>query len=929
MVTTAPFGDCELALLQQAGRIQSYGALIAVDANTHLIEYCSTNVGQLLGHEPRQLLGRTGAQRLGTAWPALLRLASEENHFKLGQFSGAQPLTAIGHRRGAYLLLEFEPAAETGAPWWTHETRVSFLDQLAAGESIAQWQDCLLRWVHERSGFDRVMLYRFLPEWHGVVAAERCSPGMQRVLGLRFPASDIPPNARELYTQNWERLISDVDAPAASVIAFHPEAPPLDLTHATLRAVHPVHIQYLKNMAVRASFSLSLVVNGKLWGLIACHHRTPRMMNIEDRLSLEEIAKLASLHLRNLLGRMERDSRSVMRSQLSRLQGAMVATGQDAKLGLSHGVGVIRESFDASGAWLSFEGEDIIDGAAPDALSLEPLREWLRALPREEVSQYHTLPQVLESDPALAAKASGLMLLPLAGTDFVAFMRPEVVQTIQWAGRPACAEDHSRDDSPNLSPRASFARWAQELRNTAERWTDIQIEFAGEVRQYLLDFITKTQLEKVALYDPLTGAANRMLFERRLRQEVRNALMNNSAFALHMLDLDRFKPVNDTLGHATGDKLLKVVAQRLTRVVRAQDTVARMGGDEFAVIQTGMINESGAALMAEKIVNAISEPYLINGERVNIGVSVGFSICPVHTAEERELLEYADLALYQVKRTGRNAYAMFHPRMRTARADSSDSAGVLRALENDEFRMSYQPIVDAGSGQLRGLEAFLRWRRGADDERAACEFLPLIEQMHLATAVDEWVMNAVFEQFAHWQKRKLPTVPITINISHTQFATQDLLGQIKLLAARYQLGWHWLRLDIKEQTVVADVAHAIRSLRGLRDSGVAANLDNFGQGLVPMGHLSQLPFGGVKLDALLLENIGDREYFDSFFNIVQGIARVLHAELTVTRVEREQMRQVLAGRGPDLLQGNAIGPLCDAKEAEKWLRGSRLVAKTA
>jgi diguanylate cyclase (GGDEF)-like protein len=899
-----------------------------MDADTHLIEYCSTSVGELLGHEPRQLLGRSGAQRLGTPWPGLLRLADEENSLKVGQFSGAQPLTVIGHRRGAYLLLEFEPAAETKSPWWTHATRVSFLDQMAAAESLAQWQDCLLRWVHERSGFDRVMLYRFLPEWHGEVAAERCPQGMQGFLGIRFPASDIPENAREFYTQNWERLIADVDAPTARVIAFRPEAPPLDLTHATLRSVHPVHIQYLKNMGVQASFSLSLIVNGKLWGLVACHHWTPRPMTIEDRLSLEEIAKLASLHLRNLVGRAERDSRSDTRLRLSRLQGAMVASGQDAKLGLSHGVGIIRESFDCSGAWLRFEGEDIFDGAVPGAQSLEPLRKWLQALPREEVSQYHTLPRVLDSHPDLVANASGLMLLPLPGGDFVALMRPEVAQTIRWAGKPASTEDDLRDASP-LTPRASFATWAQELRNTAERWTDIQIEFAGEVRQYLLDFIAKSQLEKVALYDPLTGAANRMLFERRLRQEVRNALMNNSAFALHMLDLDLFKPVNDTLGHATGDKLLKDVAERLTHVVRAQDTVARMGGDEFAVIQTGMITESGAALMAEKIVKTISEPYLINRERVRIGVSVGYSICPVQAADERELLEYADLALYQVKRTGRNAYAMFQPRMRTARAHSSDTAGILWALENDEFRMNYQPIVDAGSGQLRGLEAFLRWRRGEDDERAACEFLPLIEQMHLATAVDEWVMNAVFEQFERWQKQELPTVPITINISHTQFATQDLLGQIKMFAARYQLGWHWLRLDIKEQTVVADVAHAIRTLRGLRDSGVVANLDNFGQGLVPMGHLSQLPFAGIKLDALLLENISDREYFDSFFNIVQGIGRVLHAELTVTRVEREQMRQVLAGRGPDLLQGNAIGPLCDGEEAAKWLLASRLAANPA
>jgi light-regulated signal transduction histidine kinase (bacteriophytochrome) len=171
-------------------------------------------------------------------------------------------------------------------------------------------RDFLVGWVFEHSGYDRVMMYRFLPNWHGEVVHERCRPRIEGFLGLRFPASDIPPNARQMFTLNWQRAIVDVDSDATPILKWTEDAPPLDLTYSTLRSAHPAHIQYLKNMGVQASLTLSMVVNGKLWGLIACHHLSARALPIQDRLAFEEMTRIVSLHLTNLLGLIEQRSQS-------------------------------------------------------------------------------------------------------------------------------------------------------------------------------------------------------------------------------------------------------------------------------------------------------------------------------------------------------------------------------------------------------------------------------------------------------------------------------------------------------------------------------------------------------------------------------------------------------------------------------------------
>jgi chemotaxis family two-component system sensor kinase Cph1 len=914
-----PFGDCKRAILQNLGEVQSNGVLVAVHLENNRIEYCSANSAEFLGVEPSDLLGRTGGEWLPENWLGLYTLASREGIPDWCDFAGIDPLVVVGHRQGAHRIFEFERAGSAPSQWWNHGARTRFITQLSAVRTIEQCHEIVVNQVFERAGYDRVVMYRFLPDWDGEVVYERCRPGVGGFLRLRFPATDIPANARQMFTLNWQRAIVDVDSETSPVLKWNQNVEPLDLTYSTLRSAHPAHIQYLKNMGVQASLTLSIVANGKLWGLIACHHLSSRTLAIEDRLTFEEMARLMSLHLANLLGLIEQQTAADMRHQLSRLQGAMSAAADQAGLALAQNLGTVRQTFGAGGAWLRFEGKDFFTGRVPDKLALAPLRDFLDRFPREQVSHYAALPQPLQSHRALAANASGVLFIPLGSADFIALVRPEVIETVSWAGKPQELEDNADFAARPLTPRNSFAVWSQRVRNHADQWTGTELEFAEKIRIDIQMFLATARLEQIALHDPLTGLANRLLFERRLQQEVRNSITRSNAFAVYMIDLDRFKQVNDTLGHGAGDQLLTGIAARLVAAVRSGDTVARLGGDEFAILQTGLDNRTGATSLAEKIVELASRPYTILGHVVEIGVSVGISIYPSDTVEESELLEYADLALYKVKRSGRNAYSMYAPDMRAAEPRGVYGELLARALRDDEFRLHYQPIVDARSGELRGLEAFLRWDRPGLAELAAGEFIEQVEQKRLGPAVGEWVMDAVFRQYRQWLREGLAMVPVTINIGTAEFMAQDLLGQIEKLGARYETGWQWLRLDIKEQAVLADIRHAVRKLESLRDAGVGANLDNFGRGLVPLGYLTELPFLGIKLDAVLFEDGSYRHHFNALFNVVRSIAQVFGAQLAVTRIDSFETLETLKNQRIDLVQGYAIARPAEAARAAEWL----------
>jgi EAL domain-containing protein (putative c-di-GMP-specific phosphodiesterase class I) len=357
----------------------------------------------------------------------------------------------------------------------------------------------------------------------------------------------------------------------------------------------------------------------------------------------------------------------------------------------------------------------------------------------------------------------------------------------------------------------------------------------------------------------------------------------------------------------------------LLQLVRAQDTVARLGGDEFAVIQSGVSGREGASNMADRIVREIAKPYEIMGTNVEIGTSVGVALFPADSSDQSELLHQADIALYAVKKAGRNAFSHFEPTMREGDERELDANALLEAIDRDQLELFYQPIVEARNGELRGLESFIRWHHPKEGLLTAEQFIPRVEQLHLSPAIGRWVLDATFKQHKQWRSIGLPTVPITVNISSAQFTSQDLLGEISELAKHYDTSLEWLRLDIKEDAILRDVNQAMRKLTALRDHGVAAQLDNFGKGIISLGFMNQLPFIGVKFDASNLQQAGEYNMNVAILSVIKGIARVLNAKLTITRVENEDTAAWLRKQEIDQLQGFGIGEPMPAGQVADWL----------
>lgn len=914
-----PFGDCKMAVLQNAAFIQDDGGLIGIDVHAQLITACSQNLLYWIGKTPEDTLGQAGVQIFGKQWPQLARLAAQEGRHQVAEISIAgvkDPRTVIAHRRGDHLLLELKAPSARQPNWWNHAARAAFLESLSASRTVDQCIALLVDEVAKNTSVDRVLAYRFLPGWHGEVIYESCRPGIDGFMGLRFPASDLPANARHLYTLNWQRVIADVEQKSVPLTYWSEDSLPLDLTYSMLRAVHPVHIQYLRNMGVQASLSLSLVVNGKLWGLVACHHMTPVQLSVHERFALEEMAKLVALHLKNLLGLIDQERHSTLRENMSGVRGSLQALGDNPANGLCLVLGRIRELFGADGAWLHFDGNDHFVGMTPDTQALPPLHDWLELLPKDETSQLSSLPEPLQRHPALVRHASGLLFIPLGTSDHLVLMRQEVVHVVHWAGQPASQDD---SDAKSLTPRNSFSTWAQQVRNTAEPWQDAETACAEALRKELIDFVNFARLEQIALRDPLTGLANRMQFDKRLQQEVAQALSRNSQFAVHMIDLDKFKPVNDNLGHAAGDALLQAVSQRLMELVRVQDTVARLGGDEFAVIQSAVASREAAATMADRIVREVAKPYLIMDTAVEIGASVGVALFPSDSADKGELLHQADIALYAVKRAGRNAFSLFEPAMRGVDDGKLEPSALTTAIEQKQLMLFYQPVTDARNGELRGLESFVRWQHPEKGLLAAEAFLTQLEQSHLGATLGHWVLDSAFAQQKQWQSMGLTTVPLTVNISSSQFASMDLVAEINRLSVLHDLGFEWLRLDIKEDAILRDVNQAVRKLAKLREIGVAAQLDNFGRGFISLGFMTRVPFLAVKFDATALGRVGEPGLSTAVLSVVKGIAKVLNAKLGITRVETAEQLEWLRRNEVDLLQGFAVGQPMSAVEAVQWL----------
>ncbi|WP_298039001.1 EAL domain-containing protein [uncultured Desulfuromonas sp.] len=405
-------------------------------------------------------------------------------------------------------------------------------------------------------------------------------------------------------------------------------------------------------------------------------------------------------------------------------------------------------------------------------------------------------------------------------------------------------------------------------------------------------------LQHLAFHDPLTGLPNRALLRDRLKQAMGKARRQERKVALLFLDLDRFKNINDSLGHPAGDRLLMKVAERLRGCVREADTVARQGGDEFLVVLEGVENAGGAAEVARKILRALAGEFVLEGHKLFITTSIGISLFPDDGESLDALLKNSDIAMYHAKAQGRNTYQFYAPTLNVRTEESLVMEASLRAgLEEDQFLLHYQPQHDLETGAIVGVEALLRWEHPTRGLVPPGDFIPLAEETGLIVPLGEWVLERACSQARAWQDAGSPPVRMAVNISPRQFRGARFVERVERVLGQTGLDPELLELEITEGLLMEDVQGAIATLGALKAMGVHLSIDDFGTGYSSLSYLKRFPISKLKIDRSFVAEIAVNPDDAAIAASIIALARNLRLDVIAEGVETKEQVGVLLEKG--------------------------------
>jgi diguanylate cyclase (GGDEF)-like protein len=425
----------------------------------------------------------------------------------------------------------------------------------------------------------------------------------------------------------------------------------------------------------------------------------------------------------------------------------------------------------------------------------------------------------------------------------------------------------------------------------------------------------EAEIAYMARHDALTHLPNRRQFNEQLQQIVAQSKAGDDVAVL-CLDIDRFKSVNDTLGHPVGDVLLSTVATRLRRCVREADVVARLGGDEFAIVQVGVAQPTEATALSARIIDAISAPYDLDGHQVVVGMSVGIAIAPTDGTDAHQLLKNADMALYRAKADGRGVYRFFEPemdaRMQARRALELD---LRKALVSGEFELFYQPLVEAQTERVLGFEALIRWQHPTRGMIAPLEFIPLAEETGLIVPLGEWVLHQACNEAVTWPD----DLSVAVNLSPMQFKSKQLVPTVVNVLAASGLPSSRLELEITESVLLQDSDATLATLHQLRGLGIKISMDDFGTGYSSLGYLRTFPFDKIKIDKSFIQDMPTKADSLAIIRAVVAIGASLGINTTAEGVETPEQFERLRREGCTEVQGYYFSPPCPASEVRKLI----------
>jgi diguanylate cyclase (GGDEF)-like protein len=919
---------CDREPIHVPGHIQPHGVLIATYPNSSRISHVSANLEESTGIPASQALNATVGDLLGPDMMSALSLLLERGGHSAAKLLtlklpfAKQPWRSIStHRHLGRTIFELQAPSPQEERERSLARAQKIIVSLRNTESVQELCSVVTREIRALIGCDRAMIYRFDTDGHGSVVAEDREDDLEPFLDLRYPASDIPQQARALYKLERVRGIPDIHYMPVGLLA----APgvgadePLDMTHCALRGVSPIHREYMANMNVAATKTISLMKDTELWGMIVCHHRTMLEDSFEIHAFCDVIGQLVSMLLQRVC-EAEQLGEKLTRSRMITALAAAVEGAENVGLALARQSEPLLELMKASGAFIRIGDESIVVGKTPPREVAADTVDRLRQEKRMEISEYSAAGRPGAVAECYADTASGILLMPILSQpgDAIAWFRPEIARTVLWAGEPVKTVVQGAPEI-RLSPRKSFAAWAEQVRGHSDPWTEIDLHTAGEFRRTVTSALLRSaevKLAQLSAYDPLTNLANRRTLKGRLEQCRREDVHQEASMLF--FDLDRFKMINDTLGHAAGDQVLIQVADRITALVPAGAMSARMGGDEFVVFLPGS-GRMQSVTLADAIVHALSKPLKVLEQDHHVTVSVGIACSSLDGLDH--LLRESDEAMYAAKRQGGGRSILFEPSIHTGILSANQiQQDLFTALNKNELEIHYQPIVTVPGRRVTGFEALVRWRHAERGWISPAEFIPRAEETGLIKRIGAWVFTRAVQQLALWHRID-SDITMSINVSGRQLTEGSFSafadGVLKMAEVRPAA----ICVEVTESALMQE--SAVRELHRLRDIGIKVAVDDFGTGYSSLAYLQSLPVDVVKLDRMFVSRLGSSPRADAFFAAILSLAHTLDLGSIAEGCETEEQWDIIAQGGCKAVQGWLIARALDTERASALLEQSR------
>jgi len=897
--------NCANEPIHLSGAIQPHGALLAFNHAGLLVGW-SANAPDML-----RLALDVGARQDALFLDPELLLLIEKCRLEMANGDvvpmalsaqlGGRDFDCIAHGYLGILFVEFEvctqPPQLVAALTLTGQSAIARLKRQTSVDTLLQMGVAQIRAI---TGFDRVMAYRFREDDCGEVVAEDHADGLISFLGQRYPASDIPPQARRLYTLNTLRIVADAHydpvalLPADSGRAF-------DLSHSVLRSVSPVHVEYLKNMGVNASMSVSIVINGRLWGLVACHHATARQVPYAIRMICDLLAQMMAATAQSLETQAElaviEEAACVRAGILETLQGE-----GDVLQALSQHAPALNHVLKAEAIVFAHHGEVICSDDISQTFGEMLVQNLPEAsdviLQRTNVNDW---PEPLRPHLSNWVGVLGLCFDP-PNKGWVLALRREQIELVRWGGRPVKSITVG-PLGPRLTPRGSFDEWCEIVRGKCRPWDAVAI---SSVRQLLGEVhrLRNAELTRRATHDVMTGLPNRALIRERIASALLRSRRLNLEIALLFVDLDGFKLVNDTHGHSAGDLLLLTVSDRLTRLTGPGDTVARLAGDEFVILCEHVQQPKALAALADRINSALREPVDYKGALLFVTASIGIAIGRGDSHSADDLLLYADAAMYAVKKNGRDGNQFFNENVRVqVQEHIKISNGLRTALSQEELSVRYQPIVTADSGRIVGAELLLRWSPPGGEVSPAI-FIPIAEMTRVIVPIGNWVFERACEAEVAWRLRWGLQAPyVTVNLSVRQLNDDALPGTFATALKKSGADPTRIHVEVTETALMVDVEANVRVLQCLADLGLCVAVDDFGTGYSSLAQLTRLPLDVLKIDRAFIEGIDKSPESRTVVRAIIGLGHALGLKIIAEGVETAAQQIELCAYGCNFIQG--------------------------